>query len=153
MSMKLKHIQGDIGCEIMWISKKFNNGDWDYWLVLKITNLEEMMGKKCEEKYLANIDVVSPEAAGLDELRNAMDSFGMEDEEVEDEEDKVILLEEYGTSAELFSQTGNNYKNLMKEARKEMEKINTAFGFYMDKELNHIGNTGWDFVSGNFSII
>lgn len=149
MSMKLKHVQGDVDSEAMWISKKFNNGDWDYWIALELTNLEEAMGDKTEHKYLMNVSVVSPEAAGPEELESALSSFGMDITDIEDEEDKVILLVEYGTSAVLFEQTGNNYRKLMREARAEMEKINMLFGFYMDKQLNHIGNTGWDFVSGN----
>lgn len=139
MSMKLKHVQGELGSEAIWISRKFNNGDWDYWLALELINLKEAMGDESEHKYLMNVSVVSPEAAGPEKLESALSFLCMENSDIKNEEDKVVVL-------------GNNYKKLMKEARVEMEKINMLFGFYMDKQINQFGNTGWDFVSGNIGL-
>ncbi len=146
--MRLKHMEGDVKSKGMWFSKKLNNGDWDYWLVLEITNLEEMMGKECEKKYLYTLSAVSPEAAGQKSVDNAVESAGREDEDL-NEETKAMLLVEYGIKATLYEETGSNYKTLMRHARKDMERISMMFSFHMDRQLNAIGNTGWEFIAGD----
>ena len=154
--MKFKFLTGDINWETFggsFISKKLNNGDWDYWLVLEFTNLEESLGQKMWHKYTVEIKAVSPEAAGMDNLNKAFECIGMDGEEFLEmktqDRYQVEALHEYGISATLFYKEGNNIKKLMKEAHEEADKIEYLFDFYMDREENRIGNNGWQFISGN----
>lgn len=46
---------------------------------------------------------------------------------------------------------GNNKGELLKAARKELLGVDMLFGFYMDRPLNAIGSTGWDFIKGDIT--
>lgn len=134
--------------EVTLVSKKFNNGDWDYWLVLQTTNMHEATGEEDLDKYYVSVLAVSPEAAGEENLKRAASTIDQDVSEMS-EMDKVQGLVEYGVFATLATFQGNNRRKVEQEAREEAEKINMLFGFYMDKAGNRIGNDGWDFISGN----
>jgi hypothetical protein len=56
---------------------------------------------------------------------------------------------DYGNSATLWQEQGNNLAKLMRAARAELPKITMMSGFYLDRAQNAIGNSGWDFVKGD----
>jgi len=135
------------------LGKQWHNGDWNLRFVTKVTYLEEYLPEedlKNSGKYEIEILAVSPEAAGQENLKSAMDSQCLDEDQI-----KLIpyikyeSLIEYGITATLWYKQGNNLKQLLTEANKELQIIGIMFGFYMDKPANRIGNTGWDFISGN----
>ena len=133
------------------IAVKFNNGEFDYWLVVNFINWEEVSGEK-KPKYVVEIKAVSPQQAGKKNLKDAFESFGVEDEkEIKkaDDEKKVYILSEYGISARVYSAEGDNADKLLEEAKKQVPLITGMFGFYMDSPQNRMGNTGWDFIKGD----
>jgi len=76
--MKLKLLSGDINYlsyGAKWISRKLNNGDFDYWLVVELINIHEEIDEKCPVKYNLDISVVSPSAAS-NHLDSAIESCG-----------------------------------------------------------------------------
>ena len=134
------------------ISKKLNNGDWDYWLLIEVTNMWDSCGKEENlAQYNVCVTAVSPEAAGKDNLKKAFECCGMEDEE--NQKNKLVQVEclaSYGVSANLWQGNGNNLNKLMREARAQAQLISSiTFGFAMDRPENKLGNNGWDFISGN----
>lgn len=154
--MKFKMLCGDINWQTYggrFVSKRLNNGDWDYWLVINVINWEESLStREYEElgfKYNVEIQAVSIEAAGENGVDSALGCCGFPDDMEITDLLKVEALSEYGTFATLWNKNGNNIEVLMKEARKEAQLIESLFGFYMDKAENRIGNDGWDFISGN----
>ena len=153
--MKFKMLSGDINWQEYggkFVSKKLNNGDWDYWLVINCINMWKATGEETPFKYTVEIQAVSPQAAWKLNLDRALDSCGFSDEETEKcrntELIKVEVLSDYGIFATLWHKDGNNIKSLLKDAHKEVGLIQMLFGFYMDRTENRIGQDGWDFISG-----
>jgi hypothetical protein len=139
----------DWDSEKIMISKKLNNGDWDYYLAIKIMYLDSYMTEsevRNVGKYSVELLAVSPAAAGSDNVNKALDGYdGIKITELV----KCEALIQYGISACLFDATGNDLNELKAEAFKQADIIPSMFGFYMDRPLNAIGNDGWDFISGN----
>jgi len=151
MKIQFRFLTGDINWldyGAKWISKRFNNGDWDYWLVLELTNMWEATGEQDQPKYNVTLSAVSPEAA-KDNMQAALKCCGLEGESDLTDLMKVEVLHTYGTSAPLKQWNGGNAHKLLKEAKHEAQLAEMLFGFYMDSPKNAIGSTGWDFISGD----
>jgi hypothetical protein len=133
------------------ISPRQNNGDWNYYLIISVTNMWDATGDEEQDKYDVEIQAVSPEAA-KDKLDSAFSSAGFSDEQLKQYQNDPIVqaevLSEHGIYARLWGASGNNINELMKQARKESELINGLFGFYMDKPENGIGQDGWQLIRG-----
>lgn len=136
-----------------WVSQRLNNGDFDYWMVIDAKYLPEWAGEEAAREmggnHLVSLMVASPSEAGKKNLKAAAESQGREEylDRMTDE-DKAVMLTEYGTAATVWHETGNNLRNLLKKAKEEAQKVEGLFGFYMDRQLNRMGNTGWDFIKG-----
>jgi len=135
---------------------KENNGDWDYYLFMEVVNLHDAMDEEYINKYLVELQAVSPVAAGEKKLKEAFDFSRQKENErkIEDlsEYEKAEMLEEYGYSAPVWTKEGNNLKDIIREAIQKSEKIKFLFGFYMDRPVNRMGATGWDAIRGNIGI-
>ena len=148
---KTKFLTGDVN----WlqyggkfITKKFNNGEFDYWIVLDFINFEDATGEKMNgSKYVLQVLSVSPHQAGSENLKKAFDCCGMEFST--DPLIQVEVLTSYGVYAVLDSFDGNNAYKLLKEAKHQIPVYTGLYGFYMDRKVNAIGNNNWDFIAGN----
>jgi len=151
--MKLNFLSGDtnyLSYGAKWISKKLNNGDFNYWLVVELINIRESVDAKYPLKYNLDISVVSPSEAS-NHLDSAIESYGYGNKPKLNytDEEKVKILHSYGVQAPISRIEGNNFYKIWRHTHEEISKIEMLFGFYMDKQLNCIiGNTGWDFVKG-----
>lgn len=153
--MNLKQVGGDISYKQyggIFATKKLNNSDFDYWLFVELINMEEATGDTDTDTYMITIKAVSPTEPSEDTKKSALYSLGLEshNDKIDDIEpfEMAKILNEYGTGAVVFSESGNNAEELFKTARKECELISSLFGFYMDRQQNMIGNSGWDFIKG-----
>jgi hypothetical protein len=160
-NVKLKQIGGDNDWESYGgqfiVDEKFNNGDFDYYLVIQFENLKESMGYEADHKYMVIINSVAPSLVSEQDLKGAFESMGVDDPTEQErirKDQKAIagILSEYGLSAPLFNDVGDNAKKLMDEAKKQGPTITGLYGFYMDKPVNRLGNTGWDFIKGNIGL-
>lgn len=140
----------DYGCKL--VSPKLNNGEFDYWMVIEFTNMDDACGRDNEGQppYHVSISAVSPSEAGAKKLASAMDYCGMDSEEVSDLA-KVEALHSYGVHSVLWQSSGSNAEKLMVEARKQAEVCEGLFGFYMDAPKNRIGTTGWEAMRGDLN--
>ena len=147
-----------------YMSDRQHNGDWTYYWHLDVTDMESACGDVSGGRWLVSLNAVSVGAAGNAELANALSSAGLiEDGELfytamrrlkkswGKEFDRIIHFElsQYGVHACLFHKLGNNCGKLMQEAKKQAVTISGLFGFYMDRQQNMIGSTGWDFIKGD----
>ena len=146
--MRFKELENN-DYNIRLISKKLNNGDFDYWLVIEALYMEEYTPDP-DFKYMVSLQAVSPQEAGPEQLNSALRSAGLEDIELTDWI-KVGLLSESGCYAQLWNDGGDNLRELLKEARNQATISNIFFGFMMDKPMNMIGSTGWDFIKGDIT--
>ena len=154
--MRFKFLTGDVNWQRYggkFISNKLNNGDWDYYLVLDIVNLEDCdFPDRDKDLYNVSIHAVSPQAAGKENLDKAFACCGFDDEFLEKYESNELIqveaLATYGIFAQLWNRSGKNVNKLLTEARKEAKIAEMLFGFYMDRPQNGIGQSGWDCISG-----
>ena len=156
-NIKIEQIGGDVNWETyggkFLVDKKFNNGEFDYYLVINFINMEEARGEEQENKYVVEIHAVAPSELSKEQIESAFESAGIDEKTkkrlMKNPKDMVEVLDDYGTFALMDSDSGNDAKKLMTEAKKQIPVIEGMFGFYMDKRMNAIGNTGWDFIKGD----
>lgn len=155
--MKFKFLTGDINWLQYggkWVSKKLNNGEFDYWLVIELINMDDACGRDNEGRptYNVSLSAVSPDQAGEENVKRALASCGLENTEDEVTDlMKVEMLHGYGISALIWQCDGNNAKKLLKEARQKAIVGSGLFGFFMDAPKNRIGTTGWECLRGDLT--
>ena len=150
--MHFKFLTGGVNWEThggKFVSKKLNNGDFDYWMVIEVINMNEH-DRDPDFTYMVTLSAISPDEAGENNIKNALDCCGFNPElDRIDDMTKVQALSDYGVSAPLWDDGGDNLKELLKEAHKQANISEALFGFYMDPPKNRIGSTGWDFIKGD----
>jgi len=135
-----------------WISPKYNNGDFDYYLVRTLINMEEATGGEAEFKYRVQLSAVVP--SEVVNYKSVMENSNMDADDdrqwknIPDIE-RVQMLADYGLYAHMKEWEGNNYKKLFKQCTDETTLVTGLFGFYMDRYQNGLRVTGWDFVRGH----
>jgi len=156
MQTRFKFLTGDVNWlqyGAKWISPKLNNGEFDYWLVLELFNMDEACGRDNESQPTYNVclSVVSPSEAGSDKLASAFECCGLAEEHQNNPVVQVECLHSYGVSTPLWQANGNNAHKLLRQAKHEAQLANMLFGFYMDKAVNRIGTTGWEAIKGDLT--
>jgi hypothetical protein len=154
--LKFKFLTGDINWQKYggkFISKKLNNGDFDYWLILDIINMWDATGEENQPQYNVGIQAIAPSQLPEKEKNAAFACCGIDLEEVKPEYQQEVLIEaisEYMGGALIWQESGNNLKKLLKEAHKQAATMGDfLFGFAMDRTQNKIGSTGWDLLRGD----
>lgn len=144
--MKFKTIY-DSQEETKLISPKLNNGEFDYYLIINLLDFHEMSGDTSGLKYAVQILAVSPDSVSAENMRRALESLSMDRADLTDLL-RAEALADYGICANLWSQSSNNRRDLLKAARREIKLIEMLFGFYMDRPENRIGQDGWNLIKG-----
>jgi hypothetical protein len=153
--MRTRFLTGDtdwINYGGIWITRKLNNGNWDYWLVIELINMDEACGRDNEgrPRYIVEVSAVSPAAAGEEHVRQALELCGPEGDITDIV--KVECLYFYGIKAPCQSWDGNNAHKLLRKAHRALNAIASMFGFFMDSPKNRVGHSGWDYIAGDLSI-
>jgi hypothetical protein len=152
--VKFKFLTGDVNWKDYggkFISNKLNNGDWDYYMILNVINMHDATGEENQDKYIVELQAVSPAAAGEDNIKQVLSQFDKDDLEryLQIPDFVVGELATYGILAPLKTFSGNNITKLLQDAKRESQLAEMLFGFYMDGVKNRIGSTGWDCISGD----
>jgi hypothetical protein len=154
--IRFKFLTGDVNWMDYggkWVSNKLNNGEFDYWLVIELINMDDACGRdnKGQPKYCVELCAVSPSQAG-ENLNAAIRSCGYAPE---DNNGKIMevtplmaveMLHSYGTSGHLWSSQGNNAHRLLREARSEARG---SIDGLLEKTVNKIGTTALEAMQGN----
>ena len=140
--------------EMCWVSAKpWTESDWPLYFFIRMLYLREWSEEAADSlgEYEVSIKAVSTVAAGPEKCRSAAASTGMtpEDWAKHSEAWQHYELMQYGVAATLWQETGNNKRKLIRAARKELGLCQMLFGFYLDRQQNAIGDTGWDFIKGD----
>jgi len=144
--VRFKFLTGDVNFTTYggkWISNAQSNSEFTYYFVIELMNWKEAVGEReaPAETYHISLDVVSPEQAGEENMRSALQDYP--DIKITPEI-QVEALHQYAGGVPVFSANGNNWKDLMKQAKKEAQVKEMFFGFAMDRVVNRIGETGWE---------
>jgi hypothetical protein len=140
----------DIDCYKVWEAGTVES-DWPVHLFIKCEYTDHYDREWAEAGlYHFSIEAVAPQAPPAKEVAAALRSMGMTRGEYAKIDDtwKCRTLADYGLKAVLWQRQGGNMRKLLWEARREALLIQSLFGFYMDKQMNAIGNDGWDFIRG-----
>lgn len=124
--------------------------DYPVWLFIELIDMWAATGDESGERYCCCIQSASAGFAG-NECDRARESCGisLEDWAQYSDQTKAEILRENGLAANLWQQSGNNRRDLLRAAKRELLGINCLFGFYVDRQQNAIGSTGWDFMRGD----
>lgn len=153
---KFKFLTGDVNFITYggkWISRRFNNGEFDFWYVLELINWEEAVGEReaaeIGKTYNMSLSVVAPEQ--FEDKKGVCETFGLEQPWKElTPEVKVEIVHGHSGGAKIWDVNGSNFKKLWKEAIHQTKmNLSFTFGFSMDKPMNKIGTTGWDILKGD----
>ena len=156
--MRFKFLTGDVNWLQYggsWVSAKQNNGEFDYWLVIRLLNWEDSCGRDApKETYNVELLSVSPSEAGKENLESAFRCCGLDGpEQTELRENPLVQVEclvSYGVHAHLWDANGSNAHKLLREARRQATMCATGlYRFYLDRRQNAIGSTGWEFQRGD----
>jgi len=152
--IKFKFLTGDFNWRqygAKWVSNKLNNSEFDYWFVLELINWEDATGELNNgRKYNVSLSVVSPGEAGKKNLKSAFECCGIEEDALKiNDLIKVEALHSYGVHTQIWNKNGNNAKKLLKIGKEESHRANMLFGFYLDRNVNRIGTTGWESLKGD----
>lgn len=150
MSMHLKKIE-DTDSHILWISDSVNYGDFPLRYFLKLEYMDYFMGEKEVKeygKYYIQLGAVSIDALSVNSLLGVSGQFEGNDFVNFPVTTQHAECIQYGCYAPLFQKSGNNKAELLKHARREFKQVQFLFGFYMDKQVNGMGATGWDAIKG-----
>ena len=155
--IRFKFLTGDVDYTTYggkWISNPQSNGEFTYFFVIELINWAEAIGDRDAEgkpTYNLTLSVVSPEQAGEKNLESAYSCCGIDEEMLERcktqgnlAEVQVEALHAYAGGVHVWSEDGNNWRKLFKEARKQAMLGGMMFGFVMDRPVNRIGETGWE---------
>lgn len=154
---KFKFLTGDVNWLDYggkWVSQKLNNGEFDYWLVIELLNMDDACGRDNEgkDKYNVSLSCVSPGEAGRENIEKAKECCGWEDgAHTLNDLGLVEMLHSYGVSAHLWQADGNNAHKLIRKAKEQAKITSFTFGFMMDRAVNRIGTTGWEAIKGDIT--
>jgi hypothetical protein len=159
--MHFKWLSGDVDYRTYggkWISKPLSAGLFNYWLVMELMNLEDL-GCRVEGDgvYNLSLSAVSLDLLPSSKLVEVVDDLGQDwfTEHFQKLEEKIqleIMIDEahtYGYGSILWSEDGNNYTKLLKEAHRRAIHIAKYPWSYMEQQANQIGATHLDFMRGN----
>lgn len=156
--MNFKFLTGDVNWQTYggkFVSKKLNNGLFDYWLVLDVFNWEEMTGDAEQGTYCVTVYQVAPSQASEDTIQSALDSWGYTREQLDDWDDPdlalVELLADYGNGVPHWQESGNNLGRLLKEARARAAHIAQFNPNYLERRVNALGTNGWNWLKGDIT--
>lgn len=131
--MQWQFLSGDLNWQKdggKFVSNKLNNGTFDYWLVVEMT------------QGFAIISAVSPDSVPRETLDSALRMSGL-DAEAATELQKVDALSDYGACVSLWNDSGFMGTRLLQKAYKQAAHIQANFDRYMDYAVNAIGQNGW----------
>lgn len=142
----------DFDSDLILCYSRVIDSDYPTYLFIRLTYLEDY-SSDFAEKYCVSLLSSSPGFAKENprNIESVRASYGMSEEEFDslDPIQQAWLLAEYGLAANLFEKLGNNKRQLLKEAKQEGLQASVLFGFYVDRQQNAIGATGWDFMRGD----
>jgi len=117
--------------------------------VIELINMWDATGDKSIPQYhvsLSEVDITSSQ------LKDAMQSCGPDDEELQDNElVKVEALASYGAKAPFGQWDGGNARKLLAEARSESRSLDDpdAYEAAMSRPVNAIGSTAREYAAGD----
>lgn len=147
--LKFSMLYGDVNWQVYggaFVSRRLNNSEFDYSLVIEVRNTEE----DADEAYyqVALLSVSPSEAEKTGQLQKAFEGSGIEDADKLSYRTKVEALVTYGVYATLYVVEGSNLRQLMKAARQQAIGAQLMYGFYMDSLQNKLGATWRDMQRG-----
>jgi hypothetical protein len=137
---------------ILWLSDEINYGDWPFRFAIRLQYADYWSQEWADQagRYHVSILVVSPTAAqaNIPDVARSL-GIGLEQFNEASGEAQCSMLIDYGYAACLAQEQGNNLRQTLAKMKHLLPEVNFMFGFWMDKQLNAIGDTGWDWVAGN----
>lgn len=142
--------------------------DYDAWYVrrlegrryhfMQLLDLVEACGeseaKEMGGKYNVDLHEIDLDLVPKDQIKGVMDSIGWDEATMKNMSEAVVATEvgRYGYGAPLYSETGSNREQLLKNCRHESARLQADRAAYeeaMNKPVNAIGSTAREFGQGD----
>ena len=144
----------DFGDDQLYRSKKFNNGDFDYYILKSVRYNDnwddEDPPKNGEGKYLMGLYVIAPSQIPKKERDEAVKCQCRKDIDRKNIDHMIECYFQYGCGTAIVCE---DWYNDLDEANIQMGAdaniTNGMFGFIMNRPLNGFGATGWDLLKCN----
>ena len=150
-----------------WLHPQPLQSDYPVYMLIILIDLCEGDDEEADDiiakhgyRYMADIAIVSPEWAkhsidktGRSLLDEILTTSGISDEDLveykKDPEFELNEMVQQGYYATVWNGNGNDHDKLLNEAIKQSVGPKGLLGFYLDRQQNDIGATGWDILAGN----
>lgn len=121
--------------------------------VIELINWEDAVGRDAEGGPTYNMDLSEIDLGAISEetIRQAIDSCGWLDEDDLTELAIVEACHGYGCKAPLWNEDGNNFRELMAEAKRQSRELDDpeAHEVAMQRPVNRLGETASEFMRGD----
>jgi len=134
------------------VSNKQNNGDFDYYLVIETVNMQDATGEKApDKKYCVILSAISPDQVEDKVIQRAFECSGFLPKDIKRlkkrkdfDITRIVVLYDYAGGVPCWQASGADDEKLVNSAKEQAQCVVGLFGFYMDKIVNRIGETGWE---------
>jgi hypothetical protein len=134
------------------VSKFTIDTEVQIYLVITVMNWHEATGERGDPEWNITLRAVSPESVTDEAKTSALESSGIDLSEAPNDEERTLWLIEaltdYGTTAPIADFYSDDANVAVLAARQEAVLVQSLLGFYMDRPVNKIGSTGWQFIRG-----
>jgi hypothetical protein len=125
----------------------------EYYLAIEVIDMDEAgcVESKSDPIFVLEILAISPKSCKPSTLEHASEMLKADSKFKIDENGMEVAydLAQYGKAAHLWQACGDNLEELIAEAKKRLQKIESLIGFYLDQPQNRMGDSGWSWV-GDF---
>jgi len=145
------------GDTVWYFSNRHRTSQLVYYFAIRVEETERYGSDYAEgrPKYEGTLYVVSPDYAGPGPVRRAVQEYeDMDGARVPDNRDQLTeyMVGHGGLGAPVVEFSSNNKAGVLKKLAKEATVCTGLFGFYLDRRMNGMGATGWDWLRGEFGM-
>lgn len=124
------------------------------WLIIRVDD-NHLFGDPDDPEWRVSLRALYPKSVGDTQLRMALDTKGLSLDDflyLSDEEKHEVLVEalvDAGFSAPLATFLSDDANAAVIAAKQESVLASSTLNFYLQRKVNPLGNTGWDFLQGD----
>jgi hypothetical protein len=116
------------------------------YVFVRVQYADYWCGRDADVRYWGEICIVNIGMAGKNAVLMLKEECGCPDMPSEAIARELMNT---GICATVVQVQGNSKIEVLQELNKQLTAVNTLGGFYLDRQMNAIGATGWDFMKGD----
>ena len=121
--------------------------------IVELVNIEEATGKSVTDKYFVNLQEIDLDLISQKDLKSAIESCELQEDIEITPIITIDILSAYGRYTPMGNWEGNNYREVIKQAKAESNRLSTDSDYrerQLDRPVNRIGSTAREFGAGDY---